>query len=251
MRPLQETSLKRPTMCLRDPITTYKCFESISTPSPITPLDGNSSTQNDNRSSNLHRAASLDSLANSTDQESSTDDPDDFDKLSDVDSLGNFGCIKRTTCAQIHRKTDINDNITVQTIPKEPIIKAYLEKASIKNDYKTYVYKKIPSAVKDKPEEDIKIVSSQPITTNGNASSSTSPTSTCTASGTKTRKNSITSSESVGRMETILEEPTEPKVSVKEILARFETMNSLEVWINHTFFLVHFFITNIYDPCFL
>uniref|UniRef100_A0A182YC42 Uncharacterized protein n=1 Tax=Anopheles stephensi TaxID=30069 RepID=A0A182YC42_ANOST len=40
----------------------------------------------------------------------------------------------------------------------------------------------------------------------------------------KNRRNSIASSGSVGRMETIIEEPIEPKVSVKEILARFETL---------------------------
>ncbi|KAI8035115.1 hypothetical protein M5D96_012060 [Drosophila gunungcola] len=44
----------------------------------------------------------------------------------------------------------------------------------------------------------------------------------------KTRRVSNASSGSVSRMETILEEPTESKISVKEILARFETMNSNE-----------------------
>lgn len=48
----------------------------------------------------------------------------------------------------------------------------------------------------------------------------------------KTRRSSVASSGSVGRMETILEEPTECKISVKEILQRFETMNKNEV---HTF----------------
>lgn len=47
--------------------------------------------------------------------------------------------------------------------------------------------------------------------------------------GNKTRRVSNASSGSVSRMETILEEPTESKISVKEILARFETMNSNEV----------------------
>ncbi|XP_017002295.2 unconventional myosin-XV isoform X2 [Drosophila takahashii] len=48
------------------------------------------------------------------------------------------------------------------------------------------------------------------------------------AGGNKTRRVSNASSGSVSRMETILEEPTESKISVKEILARFETMNSNE-----------------------
>ena len=46
---------------------------------------------------------------------------------------------------------------------------------------------------------------------------------------TKTRRSSVASSGSVGRMETILEEPTDCKISVKEILQRFETMNKTEV----------------------
>ncbi|XP_065363280.1 dentin sialophosphoprotein-like [Calliphora vicina] len=45
----------------------------------------------------------------------------------------------------------------------------------------------------------------------------------------KTRRSSVASSGSVGRMETILEEPTDCKISVKEILQRFETMNKNEV----------------------
>ncbi|XP_068153189.1 serine-rich adhesin for platelets-like [Drosophila tropicalis] len=53
--------------------------------------------------------------------------------------------------------------------------------------------------------------------------------------GNKTRRVSNASSGSVSRMETILEEPTESKISVKEILARFETMNTNEVGQNtHT-----------------
>ncbi|BFF99984.1 myosin-G heavy chain [Drosophila madeirensis] len=46
--------------------------------------------------------------------------------------------------------------------------------------------------------------------------------------GSKTRRVSNASNGSVSRMETILEEPSESKISVKEILARFETMNSNE-----------------------
>lgn len=50
---------------------------------------------------------------------------------------------------------------------------------------------------------------------------------------TKTRRTSVASSGSVGRMETILEEPSECKISVKEILQRFETMNKNEVFFKH------------------
>jgi hypothetical protein len=43
----------------------------------------------------------------------------------------------------------------------------------------------------------------------------------------------LVNSEAIRRMETILEEPIEPKISVKEILARFETMReTAEVTIN-------------------
>uniref|UniRef100_A0A182SYC6 Uncharacterized protein n=1 Tax=Anopheles maculatus TaxID=74869 RepID=A0A182SYC6_9DIPT len=76
-------------------------------------------------------------------------------------------------------------------------------------------------------------------TNGGNSSSSSSSSSSSNSSGSnngtltstgsisgslKNRRNSIASSGSVGRMETIIEEPIEPKVSVKEILARFETL---------------------------
>uniref|UniRef100_A0A182NQ59 MyTH4 domain-containing protein n=1 Tax=Anopheles dirus TaxID=7168 RepID=A0A182NQ59_9DIPT len=62
-----------------------------------------------------------------------------------------------------------------------------------------------------------------------NSSGTTSNSGTLTSTGSisaslKNRRNSIASSGSVGRMETIIEEPIEPKVSVKEILARFETL---------------------------
>ncbi|XP_020804953.1 myosin-G heavy chain isoform X2 [Drosophila serrata] len=56
----------------------------------------------------------------------------------------------------------------------------------------------------------------------------TPPTTGLLLGGNKTRRVSNASSGSVSRMETILEEPTESKISVKEILARFETMNSNE-----------------------
>lgn len=57
--------------------------------------------------------------------------------------------------------------------------------------------------------------------------------------GNKTRRVSNASSGSVSRMETILEEPTESKISVKEILARFETMNSNEVTFSGILLYLH------------
>lgn len=67
--------------------------------------------------------------------------------------------------------------------------------------------------------------SSSSASSSGSSSGSNTLTSTGSLSGSlKNRRNSIASSGSVGRMETIIEEPIEPKVSVKEILARFETL---------------------------
>lgn len=224
MRPIQENQQKRPTMRLRDPISSYKCFESIATPSPIAPTDGNSNV-NDNRNSHLHRAASLDSLANSSEQETSEETEDDVNELSDADSIPEFRQIERkmVTSAQVHRKSDLEE-MKNEPVPKEPVIKAYLEKSHRKCDYKNCGFKK-----KDKDQCDSGIEESVcKGQSNGTLSSVSSNTSSSSASS-KIRRTSVASSGSVGRMETIIEEPNEPKISVKEILARFETLNSLEV----------------------
>uniref|UniRef100_A0A182QI00 Myosin motor domain-containing protein n=1 Tax=Anopheles farauti TaxID=69004 RepID=A0A182QI00_9DIPT len=80
----------------------------------------------------------------------------------------------------------------------------------------------------NKEPEYLAIQRAIPNSTN-NSTSSNSNNGTLTSTGSisgslKNRRNSIASSGSVGRMETIIEEPIEPKVSVKEILARFETL---------------------------
>lgn len=211
-------------MRLRDPISSYKCFESIATPSPIAPTDGNSNI-NDNRNTHLHRTASLDSLANSSEQETSEGTEDDVNELSDADSIPEFRQIekKMVTCAQVHRKSDLEE-MNNEPIPKEPVIKAYLEKSHRKCDYKNCGFKK-----KDQCDSGIE-ESGTKSQINGTLSSTSSCTSTSSSSTTsKVRRTSVASSGSVGRMETIIEEPNEPKISVKEILARFETLNSLEV----------------------
>lgn len=227
MRPIQENQSKRPTMRLRDPISSYKCFESIATPSPIAPTDGNSNV-NDNRNTHLHRPASLDSLANSSEQETSEETEDDVNELSDADSIPEFRQIERkmVTSAQVHRKSDLEE-MRNEPVPKEPVIKAYLEKSHRKCDYKNCGFKK-----KDKEQCDSGIdesVGKGHNNNNGTMSSVSSNTSTSSSSASKIRRTSVASSGSVGRMETIIEEPNEPKISVKEILARFETLNSLEV----------------------
>lgn len=239
MRPIQENQPKRPTMRLRDPISSYKCFESIATPSPIAPTDGNANI-NDNRNTHLHRAASLDSLANSSEQETSEETEDDVNELSDADSIPEFRQIERklVTSAQVHRKSDLEE-MKNEPVPKEPVIKAYLEKSHRKCDYKNCGYKK-----KDKDKDKDKDLCDSgvedtisKVTTTGTLSS-TSSTSTSSSTASKTRRTSVASSGSVGRMETIIEEPNEPKISVKEILARFETLNSLEVCVYEIIFYI-------------
>ncbi|ETN61155.1 unconventional myosin class XV [Anopheles darlingi] len=81
---------------------------------------------------------------------------------------------------------------------------------------------------------DAATISNSSSSANGNSLTNSSSSSGGSSSGSsnggtissslKNRRNSIASSGSVGRMETIIEEPIEPKVSVKEILARFETL---------------------------
>lgn len=234
-------------MRIRDPSNSYKCYDSIATPSPITPQNqqtardrdckGNNSDQNDeesqshrhqhhsqksnktkkkpNESSNLHRSASLDSLGNSSENGSSDDQ---IEGISDSDSISDLSHITGTTHAQVHRKSDLED-LNDSTPIHEPIIKAYLEKSHRKCDYKNCGYKRKDNTGCDEIQEDPIISTIVP--------SLQSPMNGCvggTISSIKNRRSSIASSGSIGRMETIIEEPIEPKVSVKEILARFETL---------------------------
>lgn len=209
----------------------YKCYDSIPTPSP-TALDdskrGNnanfmhqslaSNANNNNNSSspaNLLRTASLDSLINSSEeQEDSSSSADDDDVLSDSDSLTELRNIcdnnsknNRDTeiCDDLHRTSDIEElqnGLDPLESQKEPVIKAYLEKCHKKCEYKNCCFKKPQNTSSEQCSE-----------TKKNSKSSLS-----------SRRNSIANAVSVSRMETIHEEPIEPKVSVKEILARFETL---------------------------
>lgn len=213
----------------------YKCYDSIPTPSP-TALDdskrgGGSNTNfmhqsfpsnaNNNNSNaaaaNLLRTASLDSLINSSEQDSGSNHSDDDDVISDSDSLTELANIcdnnsrnnnckeTRAGSADYERKSDIEELKNGIEPPKEPVIQAYLEKCHKKCEYKNCCFKK------SSDESDTKKSCS---TSNQNQIKSNLPS----------RRNSIASAVSVSRMETILEEPIEPKVSVKEILARFETL---------------------------
>lgn len=236
MRPLQETpSHRNQTMQLHDTISSYKCFEAIATPSPI-PIDFNR-----NLSSAL-RSTSLDSLANSSEPDSLSDDQSiggDIGPLSDdhtdIHSSHNnhhhnhhhYQQQSQQTQHQQqhgHRKSDL-DAFKLSEISanesREPIIKEFLEKSHRKCDYKNCGYK----------NSDQQTFSEHTI--DECATSTTPPFNLAQQQQQKTRRTSIASSGSVGRMETIIEEPIEPKISVKEILARFETLTSLEV-INDT-----------------
>lgn len=225
MRPDQNRNSASP-MRIRDPSNSYKCYDSIKTPSPI--ANHNKHNDEDQRqpdsliSNHFHRPASLDSLANSSDQESS-----EIDDISDNDSITDLGHITGTTSAQIHRKSDLEDLGDILS-PNEPVIKAYLEKSHNKCDFKDCGYKKQEDNNNDDYEE--------PIIDQSCNQSIGSVSSVCSL---KNRRNSIASSGSVGRMETIIEEPIEPKVSVKEILARFETLReSAEVF--NFYYLIFF-----------
>lgn len=226
MRPLQQqqhTSRSTAAMRLRDPINTYKCFESIATPSPIPIKCTDSIGIGDTRgASNLHRSTSLDSLANSSEQGSSSDD---IGQLSDVDSINDFDPNTQTRADVHHRKSDLDEQKLREVEDKAadnqaPIIKAYLEKTHRKCDYQNCAFKEKDNAEHHDVDDDDHSVNC------GSVSSVTSVTSGLVQ---KSRRQSVVSSGSIGRMETIIEEPIEPKISVKEILARFETLNSLEV----------------------
>ena len=211
-------------------LNSYKCYESIPTPSP-TALDdlkrndesnnanfmhqslpsSESNNNNSNATENLLRTASLDSLINSSEQDSGSNHSEDENAISDSDSLteltnicdnGKNSCSKDSADCEV-RKSDIEELKNGIEPPKEPVIQAYLEKCHKKCEYKNCCFKK-------SAESDTK--------------KSSSANQNQVKSNLSSRRNSIASAASVSRMETILEEPIEPKVSVKEILARFETL---------------------------
>jgi hypothetical protein len=185
----------------------------------------NANNNNSTAAANLLRTASLDSLINSSEQDSGSAHSDDDDEISDSDSLtelanicdtnncknNNFKDSREGSADYEPRKSDIEELTNGIEPPKEPVIQAYLEKCHKKCEYKNCCFKKssIESDTKKSNQNQVK-------------------------SNLSSRRNSIASAVSVSRMETILEEPVEPKVSVKEILARFETLREaaevMRVW---------------------
>lgn len=186
----------------------YKCYDSIPTPPDGAKQYNDFRHQSANTftsvgANNLARSASLDSLVNSSEQDSSDD-------LSDSDSLCELKNITPSDDGNVDRprRSDIEECKNVEA-PKEPVITAYLAKSHQSCDYENCGFKTDVNE-KEKSDDDDE---------NLNSSNAFAPPIIKSV-----RRNSVATSDSIRRMETILEEPIEPKISVKEILARFETM---------------------------
>lgn len=196
-------STRKKTLRLRDPIPSNKCFPIVDSNSRLLKKDKLSKDANKSENeTNIHRASSLDSLNNSSDQEDSIEE--NVGLYSDSDP--EIAHITGTTSAQIHRRSDLEE-LKVYSGRKSP------ESSTCDCDC---------NSIRDSVDSDY--VGKSDI-----SQGTVSSTSSMTSSVRNTRRASVASSGSVGRMETILEEPIEPKISVKEILARFETLNSSEV----------------------
>lgn len=198
----------------------YKCYDSIPTP-PDGSKEANDfkhqsvNTFSPDNNNNLPRSTSLDSLVNSSDQNSSLDELSDSDSLCELKNISSY----EGKSSDKPRKSDIEEFNDVEP-PKEPVIKAYLEKSHKYGcDYENCGFKKD----KDKDPEDLDKIDSFFDEEKSSEDNFTLPT-TSSINIKNTRRNSVANLESIRRMETILEEPIEPKISVKEILARFETM---------------------------
>lgn len=191
----------------------YKCYDSIPTPpdgfEQANEYKDHSTTTSVKNS--LIRSPSLDSLINSSEQDSSLED-----ELSDSDSLCELQNI--SSCDAISfdkpRTSDIEQLKNVEPA-KEPARKAYLEKSHKSCDYENCGFKEDSSK------------SGQSASSNNENSASISEVSSRPISQPVAlkinRRNSVVNLDS--RMETIHEDPNESKIlSVKEILARFETL---------------------------
>lgn len=181
----------------------YKCFSIPKPPNEVKScsLVKSSTAVIESSSENLTRTRSLDSLINSSDQDS-------FDGFSDSDSLCELKCIaKETHCPEKIRESDIEQLRHIESVT-ESVRTSYLEKSHKSCDYENCGFKKDTNdTTPDKLENDKNEV----------------PAPSAPASVKNARRNSIANLDT--RMETIPEEPIEPKIlSVKEILARFETM---------------------------
>lgn len=190
----------------------YKCYDSIPTPPDESKqFKHHQHQQTITFSDNLIRCASLDSLVNLSDQNNSSDELSDSDSLSELKDISSPAKV----IPDKPRKSDIEEIKNIEP-PKDPVIKAFLENSHKTCDYENCGYKKENSTVSDKNK-----LNEQQSTTITQQQHLNSPIS---ISNQSVLKNIRRNSDSIRRMETILEEPIEPKISVKEILARFETM---------------------------
>uniref|UniRef100_A0A182MMF7 MyTH4 domain-containing protein n=1 Tax=Anopheles culicifacies TaxID=139723 RepID=A0A182MMF7_9DIPT len=223
--------------------SSYKCYDGIPTPSPIGghadsgSVAGSATGTGDKRylgrtsgirpsATNLNRSPSLDSLVESSDPAASdVDDPaedeEDMERLSDSDSIAEIGRITGQIRVDVHRRSDLDDVKNVQPLDG-PVIKAFLEKSHEKCEYTNCGYRRRHEGGETDLEPDIMVADEL----GSHGSRKTSPTTPSAMMGhhAYSATSPLSSSGSVGRMETIIEEPIEPKVSVKEILARFETL---------------------------
>lgn len=245
LQAMPSISTKNATMKLHEAISSYKCFEASVTSSQL-PLDLNRNL------SNLLRSNSLDSLANSSEQDcgstgSESGDEDnvdnksvtDADQVSDIDSINDIedradskktGNEKSSSAVNTEKDNSVvQKDIDVGYGDREPVIKAYLEKSNSKCDNQNCGFlncnRHYTNNLNDTEENYLHV-------NHCNCTSNSSNLSISGQGSHKSRRTSIASVNSVARMETIVEEPIEPKISVKEILARFETLTSLEVKTN-------------------
>lgn len=227
------------TMQWHDNISSYKCFETIATPSPI-PIAKNAQNQS------LHRSTSLDSLANSEANHSDRSSQDSWCDIGDADSdsLSHCDSITDPKDSDTNAQESIYEpyfNDTDNSSPTKPIITQVVKKTTAiklcENKHCAYRQFEKHHLIDDcAPSNEVAS------TTDAGASAAVEEykpkenTPNVPFVLNKTRRTSVASSGSVSRMETIVEEPIEPKISVKEILARFETLTSLEVHFNDALF---------------
>ncbi|XP_055613590.1 unconventional myosin-XV-like [Uranotaenia lowii] len=135
------------------------------------------------------------------------------ERLSDSEITKEICEITGKTHEDFHRASDLEDAQNV--LPMDvPIIKAYLEKFHEECLFENCGFKKEKYSEKDS-FDDNSLKTSFKTEVHLDLQNP--------SHNIKNKKN-LPNSGSVGRMETILEEPVEPKISVKEILARFETL---------------------------
>lgn len=213
------------TMHWHDNVSSYRCFETIATPSPI-PITKIAQNQSLHA---VHRSTSLDSLANS---EANHSDNSSQDSWCDTDSECLSHCDSITDSKEPDSDLNAQENVyetycneTPQTDREKPIVTELVKKntSDILCENRNCAYRQF--------EQNHFIDDCAPNTESSTVDDVKSNENTPNAPFTlgKTRRTSVASSGSVSRMETIVEEPIEPKISVREILARFETLTSLEV----------------------